>query len=65
MTPLYSGDINLAWVLRDRGFGFGYETNPSEFDPLIPSEVDTCDVEIWVGGTLKRTTTVNVRHDTV
>lgn len=65
MTPLYNGDINLTWVLRDRGFGFGYETNPSEFDPSIPSEVDTCDVEIWVGGTLKRTTTVNVRHDTV
>jgi hypothetical protein len=65
MTPLYNGDINLAWILRDRGFGFGYETNPSEFDPSIPSEVDTCDVEIWVGGTLKRTTTVSVRHDTV
>jgi hypothetical protein len=65
MTPLYSTDIALAWVLRDRGFGFGYETNPSEFDPSLSSEVDTCDVEIWVSGALKRTTTVNVRHDTV
>jgi len=65
MTPLYSSDIALAWVLRDRGFGFGYETNPSEFDPTVLSEIDTCDVEFWVGGVLKRTATVNVRHDTV
>ncbi len=65
MTPLYSDDIALAWVLRGRGFGFGYETNPSEFDPTIPSESDTCDVEIWVSGTLKRTATVSVRHGSV
>ena len=65
MTPLYSSDIALAWVLRDRGFGFGYETNPSEFDPTVPSEINTCDVELWVGGVLKRTTTVNVRHDAI
>ena len=38
MTPLYNNDIALAWVLRDRGFGFGYETNPSEFDPTVPAK---------------------------
>jgi hypothetical protein len=65
MTPLYSTDIALAWVLRNRGFGFGYETNPSEFAVTVLSEIDTCDVELWVGGVLKRTTTVSVRHDTV
>src|SRR6266404_4914368 len=65
MTPLYTGDIALAWVLRDRGYGFGYETNPSPFDTSVLSEIDTCDVELWVGGVLKRTATVSVRHDTV
>ena len=61
MTPLYSDDIALAWVLRDRGFGFGYETNPSEFDPTVACEVASCDVEIWVSGVLKRTDTTAVR----
>jgi len=61
MCPLYSADIALSWVRRNRGFGLGYETNPSEFDPTIPGEVTTCDVEVWVAGILKRTDTANVR----
>lgn len=69
MFPSYGGaggnDIAIAWSLRNRGFGFGYETNPSPFDPTIDSEIDSCDVEIWVGGTLKRTQSVNVRHGPV
>jgi hypothetical protein len=48
-------------VLRNRGFGLGYETNPSEFAVEIPSEVTACDVEVWVAGVLKRTDTANVR----
>jgi hypothetical protein len=61
MVPLYSADIALSWVLRNRGFGLGYETNPSEFAVEIPSEVTACDVEVWVAGVLKRTDTANVR----
>jgi hypothetical protein len=48
--------------LCNRGFGFGAETLPCEFDPSIESEIDSCDVEIWVGGTLVRTDNAPVRH---
>lgn len=66
MGPTYATDINLSWVLRNRGFGFGYETNPSEFDPAIPTEIINCDVEVWVGGTLVRTAAaIAVRAGTV
>ena len=69
LFPSYGGagvggnDIQLAWDLCNRGFGFGAETNPSEFDPSIACEVDACDVEIWVGGTLVRTASPSVRHN--
>jgi hypothetical protein len=62
--PAYTSDIALAWDLCNRSFGFGAETNPSEFDPSIESEIDSCDVEIWVGGILVRTEAIEVRHGT-
>lgn len=65
LSPVYSGDIALSWDLRNRGFGFGYETNPSEFDPTVASEINACDVEIWVDGTLMRTQSVDARHGSI
>jgi hypothetical protein len=64
-APSYTTDIALSWILRNRGFGLGYETNPGPFDPTVPSEVTQCDVEIRVAGTLVRTQTVNTRFGTV
>lgn len=68
MHPTYSGagispasDIALAWDLCNRPFGFGVETNPCEFDPTIVSEVTQCQVDVVVGGSVVRTTTVAVR----
>ncbi len=60
-NPTYSADIDLAWDLCNRPFGFGAETNPSEFDPAVVSEVTQCQVDVVVGSTVVRTATVAVR----
>ncbi|MGD0058395.1 MAG: phage tail protein [Verrucomicrobiia bacterium] len=67
MFPSYGGagvgnDIALAWDLCNRGFGFGQETNPCEFDPGIQSEVAQCQVDVVVGGTVVKTYTVSTRE---
>ncbi len=68
LNPTYSAagaspasDIALAWDLCNRGFGFGQETSPCEFDPAIASEVTQCQVDVIVGGSVVRTATVSVR----
>ena len=59
--PTYSTDIALSWDLCNRAFGFGAETNPSPFDPTIPSEVQQCQVDVVGGGRVLRTAIVSVR----
>lgn len=64
--PSYGGagvgnDINLAWDLCNRPFGFGAETNPCEFVPEIASEVAQCQVDVIVASNVVRTATVAVR----
>jgi hypothetical protein len=62
-NPTYAGggDIALSWDLCNRLFGFGAETNPNPFDPTIASEVQQCQIDVVVGGTVVNTYTANTR----
>ncbi len=54
-NAVYSADLILSWIVRTRGNGACYDADAA-------TEVDSCDVEICVGGSLKRTITAAVKH---
>ena len=60
-APTYSTDIALSWDLCSRVAGFGVETFPSMFDPTIACEVQQCQVDVVVAGSVINSYTANTR----